>query len=191
MIALQRREGRGSAALRPAIAFRRVNRRGCPGYQPGMQRHHLLPAQLLGKRCFRRLFDRLGRERVGFDDFRRNGLLLPATEHDAIRSRLPLHRGPHGSYNELVIERVGQIEGDWARGRACAPDDALELAAMRLALLQGALRRRLLTGPGRVRLNRRDPLGTDRDFTALDTLVESLWQASDVVGAPASRLAST
>ena len=50
------------------------------------------------------------RTHFGFDDFRRNGLLLPANDAAAIRLGLPLHRGPHHSYNELVFERVGQIE---------------------------------------------------------------------------------
>ena len=143
-----------------------------------MQRHHLLPLQLLGARCFGLLFDRLGRERVGFDDFRRNGLLLPATERSAVRIGLPLHRGPHGGYNEMVAERVGQIEGDWSSQRLRAPEAALEEALMRLTLLQGALRRRLLAETRRVRLNRSDPLGRDRDFAALDALAEGLWRGT-------------
>jgi hypothetical protein len=71
-----------------------------------MQRHHLLPIQLLSARCFGSLFERIGRDHVGFDDFRRNGLLLPATERSAVRIGLPLHRGPHRHYNEMVVERV-------------------------------------------------------------------------------------
>ena len=111
-----------------------------------MQRHHLLPLQLLSARCFGPLFERIGRDRVGFDDFRRNGLLLPATERSALRIGLPLHRGPHGRYNEMVVERVGQIEEDWSTMRLRAPEVALEQALMRLTLLQAALRRRLLAG---------------------------------------------
>lgn len=123
---------------RRRVPFRSVNRRCDPGYQPGMQRHHLLPLQLLGAQFFGLLFDRLGRERVGFDDFRRNGLLLPATERSAVRIGLPLHRGPHGGYNGMVAERVGQIEEDWSERRLRAPEVALEEALMRLTLLQGA-----------------------------------------------------
>lgn len=97
---------RGQAKL----PFRAVNRRDRPGYQTGLQRHHLLPRQLLAHRSFTPLIAALGPERIGFDDFRRNGLLLPANDAAAIRLGLPLHRGPHHSYNELVFERVGQIE---------------------------------------------------------------------------------
>ncbi|ROT95222.1 hypothetical protein EB810_08935 [Altererythrobacter sp. FM1] len=66
------------------------------------------------------MLERLGHALIGFDDFRRNGLLLPARDS----------------------------------------------AALRLALLQRALRRRLLNPPGRpFHLNRRDPVGAGFDFT--------------------------
>lgn len=165
-------------AGRVRVPFRSINRAGEPGYQPGMQRHHLLPLQLLSARCFGPLFERIGREQVGFDDFRRNGLLLPATERSAVRIGLPLHRGPHCHYNEMVVERVGQIEANWAAERRRAPEIALEQALMRLTLLQGALRRRLLAETRRLRLNRRDPLGTGRDFSALDAIAEQLWRGT-------------
>lgn len=114
----------------------------------------------------------------GFDDFRSNGLLLPASGESALRLRLPLHRGPHGSYNAMVAERVGQIEGDWSRVRARAPEVALDQAVMRLHLLKRALRRRLLSPSGaRVRLNRADPLGTGLDFAELDAMADALWAA--------------
>jgi hypothetical protein len=141
-----------------------------------MQRHHLLPRQLISARCFTRLFDRLGRERVGFDDFRRNGLLLPCNEPAALRMGLPLHRGPHRDYNSMVMERVGRIEGGWAVHRLRAPEQALEEALMRLTLLQAALRRRLLAERARLRLNRGDPLGAGRDFAELDAMAEMLWR---------------
>lgn len=141
-----------------------------------MQRHHLLPCQLLSERCFGRLFDAVGLERLAIDDFRRNGLLLPASDRAVLRMRLPLHRGPHRSYNGMVVERVGQIEGDWARLRHRAPEIALDQALMRLDLLQRALRRRLLRPEGpRLKLNRGDPLGSGADFTALDAIADALW----------------
>ena len=143
-----------------------------------MQRHHLLPRQLLSARCFGTLFDYLGCDRVGFDDFRRNGLLLPCTDRAAMRIALPLHRGPHRSYNAMVFERVGQIEGGWAARRLRAPDGALEEALMRLALLQRGLRRRLLADRRRLLLNRADPLGAGRDFTELDAMVDLLWRGT-------------
>ena len=162
--------------VRPRLPFRTINRAGDPGYQPGMQRHHLLPRQLLSAGCFGALLDRLGHDRVCFDDFRRNGLLLPCTDRAAIGFGLPLHRGPHSDYNGMVFERVGQIESGWARRRLRRPDDALEEALMRLALLQRALRRRLLAERCRLRLNRADPLGSGRDFAELDAMAEMLWR---------------
>jgi hypothetical protein len=141
-----------------------------------MQRHHLLPCQLLAHRCFGPLFSSIGRERVGFDDFRSNGLLLPANGESALRLRLPLHRGPHRTYNAMVAERVGQIESEWSRQRAGAPEQALIQALMRLDLLQRALRRKLLAPERRrMKLNWQDPLGADLDFTELDAMAEALW----------------
>lgn len=156
-----------------------INRRADSDYQPGMQRHHLLPRQLLSVRCFGQLFEWLGRDRVGFDDFRRNGLLLPSTDRAAVRIGLPLHRGPHRQYNGMVFERVGQIEGRWVERRLNAPDDALEEALFRLGLLQQALRRRLLAERRRLLLNRADPLGAGRDFAELDAMAELLWRETE------------
>lgn len=171
----------GSGLLIPQrtrLSFRAVNRCGAPGYDPGMQRHHILPRQLLGRSCFAPLLDGLGRERLGFDDFRSNGLLLPANDSAAVRIGLPLHRGPHRDYNELVIERVGQIEANWSVVRLKAPEVALSEALERLRLLQRALRRRLLDQQRRMRLNRRDPLGTGFDFSELDAMAGALWPAT-------------
>ena len=167
------------AKARPArrrLPFRAVNQPDMPEYDPDLQRHHLLPRQLLARSCFGRLFDALGHHRTGFDDFRRNGLLLPAAEKAAVRIGLPLHRGPHRAYNGMVAERVGQIESEWARRSACEADDALIEAHMRLALLQAALRRRLLDMTRNpVRLNKSDPLGAGRDFAHLDAMADLLW----------------
>ena len=68
----------GRVGLRRKLPFRAVNRRDRAGFTPGMQRHHLLPWQLLAGPAFRCLFETIGRERLDFDDFRSNGLLLPA-----------------------------------------------------------------------------------------------------------------
>lgn len=162
---------------RTALSFRAVNQRGRDGYDPGLQRHHLLPFQLISASCFRALFDGVGRARIGFDDFRRNGLLLPAREEAAQLLQLPLHRGPHRGYNSMVIERVGTIEGRWAAERRRRPDRALEEALFRLRLLQDALRRRLLSPAGRfAALNRHDPTLTPPSFDDLDAMAELLWE---------------
>ncbi|QDH35078.1 AHH domain-containing protein [Porphyrobacter sp. YT40] len=167
----------GHAQPLTTIAFRSVNRRSLPGYDPTLQRHHLLPRQLLSERCFGAMFAIVGRVQVGFDDFRRNGLLLPATEQATIRTGMPLHRGPHRRYNEVVIARVGRIERRWAAAHLIDEEAALAEALLRLHLLQGALRRQLLAQRRRVLLNRRDPVGTGFDFSELDAMAEALWSA--------------
>lgn len=164
------------------LPFRAVNLRNRPDFDPGMQRDHLLPMQLLRQDCTAPLFRAVGRERLRFDDFRRNGLLLPATDRSALRVGLPLHRGPHRIYNELVNERVGQIEAGWARSRGLAPQAAISDALARLELLQRALRRRLLDQRRRLLLSRKDPLGAGIDFAELDALVDDLWPATEVSG---------
>lgn len=163
---------------RSAISFRSVNQRGSPGFNAGLQRHHILPLQLLSMPCFDRMFTVLGRKRIGFDDFRANGLLLPANEATTLRIGMPLHRGPHSNYNAMAIERVGQIESDWSTCFASDPDAAMRDALFRLALLQSALRRRLLDERRRLILNRNDPLGTGFDFSELDAMAEVLWSAT-------------
>ncbi len=102
---------------------------------------------------------------------------------------MPLHRGPHRLYNELVLERVAAIEMSWSQSRnkkqapggpasdrskrQRADAEALE----RMALLQRALKRRLLAGSGRsFMLNRKDPIGSNVDFSHLDAMAENLWQ---------------
>ncbi|MGY6551758.1 MAG: AHH domain-containing protein [Erythrobacter sp.] len=168
----------GRAIQRKSITFRSVNRRGAPGFDPGLHRHHLLPRQVISHRCFGAMFETIGRDRLGFDDFRTNGLLLPATDKASLRTGLPLHRGPHHRYNEVVIERVGRIEQVWSNTRVYDPDSALRTALWQLGLLQDALRRGLLSERRKLILNRKDPVGTGYDFTELDAMAETLWQTS-------------
>ncbi|MCJ1959750.1 AHH domain-containing protein [Novosphingobium mangrovi (ex Hu et al. 2023)] len=168
---------------RKFLAFRSVNRQSAPGYDPALQRHHLLPRQLLARTSFERMFREIGDGHARFEDFRENGLLLPCREVAALRLGLPLHRGPHRRYSELVTLRVGQIEADWARQRSRDPAQAARQAQMRLALLQRALRRFLLdTRIQRPLLNRYDP--ATRDFSELDEVAEALWAATPVPAVP-------
>lgn len=167
---------------RPFLSFRSVNRRGAPDFDPGLQRHHILPRQLLARTSFKGLFAALGRDRLHFEDFRGNGLLLPANDDAAMRIGLPLHRGPHHAYNAMVAERVGQIEAGFAANRLRSPEVALTEAYQRLELLQRALRRRLLDQRRRLLLNRRDPLGSGVDFTELDAMAALLWPATEPEG---------
>ena len=163
--------------LRHRLPFRSVNRRHASDYVPGLQRHHLLPRQLLQQRCFGGLFDAVSLDRAALDDFRTNGLLLPSQDAAALHMALPLHRGPHRRYNAVVMERVGRIESGWAMQRGKDPERARSQAMMRLRLLQGALRRRLLSADrSRFALNRNDPLGQALDFTELDAMADALWE---------------
>lgn len=163
-----------------SLPFAAVNRPGRPGHSSDLQRHHLLPCQAFGWPSFQRLFDGLGRERVGFDDFRRNGMLLPARESAVLRLGLPLHLGPHRDYNRMVIERLGSIEASWSQQRLRHEDRAHATALMRIGLLQSALRKRILDRRRPLRFNRSDPLGHGRDFNLLDRLAEELWRVSEV-----------
>lgn len=166
----------GGLAANTQLSFRAVNRKGSADYQAGLQRHHLLPRQLVNRRCFGRFLDCLGRDRVGLHDFRANGLLLPSNSGEALRTGLPLHRGPHRLYSELVIERIGQIEQGWVNARACNADRATLEALMRMKLLQRALRKKLLqNNAGKALLNRHDPLGNGSDFTDLDAMADAIW----------------
>ncbi|UAB79749.1 AHH domain-containing protein [Erythrobacter sp. SCSIO 43205] len=160
------------------MTFQSVNRKSSPRYDPGLQRHHFLPKQILGKRYFSQMFASVGTVRVGFDDFRFNGLLLPATEKATLETGLPLHRGPHPIYNELVIERVGTIESRWAQVKRKNPEIAREEALERMRLLQRALRLRLITEEKTFVLNRNDPLGTGFDFATLDAMAETIWKST-------------
>ncbi|WP_337190938.1 AHH domain-containing protein [Qipengyuania algicida] len=154
-----------------------MNRRGAPGHDPVLQRHHLIPRQALRHAGLERMFASLGKRRIGFDDFRRNGVLLPACDLTAVRTGLPLHPGPHRSYNDMVLDRLGTIEGNWSVCRSRRRTLADETAVMRIALLQQALRRRLLDERVPLILNRHQPLGAGQDFTLLDALAEELWTA--------------
>lgn len=186
-VALGKRQGQVIAPGSPApvartpLRFRAVNAPGTPGYRAGMQRHHLLPRQLLAQGWFARMADQVGGQHLGLDDFRANGLLLPALEEAAQVLGLPLHRGPHRHYNAVVMERVGQIEAGWQTTHLRDPEQARCELVMRLRLLQRALRRNLLQ-PARAlaRLNRHDPAWNTIDFSELDAMAEMLWHTSEV-----------
>ena len=133
-----------SIAARQPIPFRAINRRGSAQYNSSLQRHHLLPRQLLTLASIAPFVQTVQKAGLRFDDFRTNGLLLPANENATLRTGLPLHRGPHGDYNRVVIARVGRIEAGWSSRKAQDPHAAIAEAVLRLRLLQSALKRRLL-----------------------------------------------
>lgn len=178
-VGLSAAAGSGAQARRDVLPFRSVNRPRAADYSPGMQRHHVLPCQVGAARCFSRLFDAIGTDRAGLDDFRRNGVLLPATEANARLLALPLHRGPHRHYSSMVMMRIGRIEQHWSRERLRGSDRATVEAAQRVNLLRRALRKGLLDPRrGKPALNRRDPALAPDAFSELDAMADLLWAES-------------
>lgn len=102
--------------------------------------------------------------------------MLPDCEQLAARTALPLHRGPHRSYTEMVAERLGEIERRWTLEKRTAPRSALAASRSGFAEVQLSLRMMLLDPRRTVKLNRRDRLGEGLDFTALDAMADRLWQ---------------
>lgn len=128
------------------------------------------------------MLDGIGGQRDRFDDFRANGLLLPCEEGAALRLALPMHRGPHRTYSQLVAERIGAIEAEWARTCGADPRGSAVRANMRIQLLQRALRRYLLDAKRRrLKLHRSDTFGGGVDFADLDAMAEALWGATALV----------
>lgn len=90
-----------------------------------------------------------------------------------MRCGLPLHRGPHHHYNDLVAYRVAAIlhEMDVGCRRYSARCDAIE----RLQILTSALRNMLYRRHPLISLNQRDPFAPRVDFTELDGACDLLW----------------
>lgn len=159
--------------------FSAVNRTGSINFRKDWQKHHLLPRQLMSHRCLGSMLTSIGSAGLWLDDFDGNGVLLPGSEAIAIDEGLPLHRGPHKIYNELVFERVGAVEMEWSRTRRRDELQARAAALARVRLVQRGLARRI-GGEGRTRLtlSRRDPIGRGVDYASLDAMADQLWGAT-------------
>nr|WP_066556898.1 AHH domain-containing protein [Croceicoccus bisphenolivorans] len=150
-----------------------------PGFRKGWQKHHLLPRQFFSRRCLAAMLSSVGTAGLWFDDFNTNGALLPGSEAAAFEERLPLHRGPHKVYNELVFERVGAIEREWSHIRSRNEMRAAGMAIFRLRIVQRGLARWLRgDGQSRLVLNRRDPIGAGVNYGTLDAMADQLWGAT-------------
>lgn len=147
---------------------------------PYMHRHHIIPVRLFRKGPLARFLKGMRVAGVMADDFARNGLFLPATEEAAEALRLPLHRGPHRLYTQLVEERVGGIARAYRDWPPSTPI-RVEEAAWRVRLLQAALMRMLQERRLSAPLNRFDPMLRAQDFTAIDAMIDRLWMGSDGV----------
>lgn len=165
----------------PLVAFHRVNRPGQPGYCADMQRHHILPRQVRRYASFMTMLGAIDPRGLLIGDFRHNGLLLPATDVQARRTGLPLHRGPHRAYSDLVLCRIANIERQWQHQHGAMAHSAAHDARFRLCLLQRALARSLIDPKVRphVPLNQRDPFRTRADSDrSIDDLAAMLWIAT-------------
>lgn len=135
-----------------------------------------MPRQTFARRSFATMFQSISPKGEWFNDFNVNGMLLPGTEAAALHAGLPLHRGPHRIYNELVFERVGAVEMEWSHTRSRDELLARDVALARIRLIQRGLARGLAKGGhGPFVLNRRDPIGRDKDFSDLDAMADALW----------------
>ena len=157
--------------------FSMINRKNRRGYNPCYQRHHLIPLQAASMLEIREPLDRMVPGGFDYDDFEKNGVLLPATEQIAFETGQPLHRGPHPRYNQLVIDRLLLVIQ-----LASRIDNDIEREAffrLRIGLLQSVLRRALV---GRAlpafRLNRKDPRLSSSAFAELDSCVDALYVAT-------------
>lgn len=164
------------------LGFHRVNRPGQPGYCTDMQRHHILPRQVRRYPSLMTMLHAIDPQGRLMGDFGWNGLLLPATDALARRTHLPLHRGPHRVYSDLVLTRMARIETHWHRRCGPMPNSMAADARWRLRLLQSALARSLIDPQARphVPLNQRDPFRarTGPQDTSIDDLAAMLWIAT-------------
>ena len=153
--------------------FRRTRNQPVPSQH---QSHHLIPVGVFSSAAFTHSFQTLRGDGFDVTNFLHNGIFLPATEAAAVRSRLPLHRGPHRRYNDLVAYRVDAILSDMSDGRHsfAARCDARE----RLTILTAALRNTLYRRDRFMALNQRDPFASNIDFSELDSACDLLWSVT-------------
>lgn len=140
----------------------------------GWQNHHLIPVAVFASSSFTPALELLAP--LGFDpfDFNTNGVRLPATELTALTSGLPLHRGPHPRYSDLVSCRFAAIVKPLLHcpGSRAAAYEAMERAHW----LQRALFRALVSHSEWATLNARDPMSRNVAFRELENETDAIWQ---------------
>jgi A nuclease family of the HNH/ENDO VII superfamily with conserved AHH len=138
-------------------------------------KHHLIPVAIFNSQAFQPLFSRI--RCIGFDpqDFATNGIWLPCTELMAIHTSLPLHRGPHPHYNDLVSECVAAVSGTLF-GNEIPPQNVIK-TAKEIHRLQGRLRRELVWRNPQYNLSSRDPRHGISGFTTLERDITGLSYA--------------
>jgi hypothetical protein len=143
--------------------------------RPGWHRHHLLPSTLRRYPDLRDFISNIAGSGAGLDDFATNGMFLPAEEALATAVNLPLHRGPHRTYNTVVIETLETLRQGAARVRLTR--------AGRIAAVRGLQRRlhallRASALDAEVELASRDPFGPTAAGAKLDRRTDAMVFAS-------------
>ncbi len=153
--------------------FSKINRKHTDDYSPHYQRHHLIPLQVASIADIVTPLNAWMSGGFDFDDFDKNGILLPSSEQMAWETGRPLHRGSHPRYNELVIDRlllIIRLSDKIANG-----NQRQAFFRFRIDLLQITLRRALIgSGMARLRLNKRDPGPSSAAFRDLDACIDIL-----------------
>jgi hypothetical protein len=145
------------------LTFREVKKRV---KVPGFHCHHIIPAEVVEKPAFRTMFNRIGAIGFDFQSFHQNGMYLPCTEENAAAFGLPLHRGPHPLYNQIVCERIAAFE-------RLSPNGQLR----QIYDLQKTLRVALRSNALPLRNSQRDPLAPNPAFETIEKAAFDLYGA--------------
>ena len=131
----------------------------------GFQCHHLIPVKVCNMGALRPFFEKSKAYGFDPDDFGVNGMPLPCRERMAAAFGLPLHRGPHPAYNQMVAERLAAIS-------------VLDECESRLQLMQflRALRKGLRNCPEFDAMDRRNPFQPTVDMRRLDSDADFLFR---------------
>jgi hypothetical protein len=121
--------------------FASVNSRGSANYLDGWHKHHVFTSQCRNDRELNLLFVAMEARGVSLNDFRFNGMLLPAVEKESRRANLPLHVVGHKLYNKGLLEHLHQIRRfcETIRTDAVQNFAAAALGLFTLAHLRGAI----------------------------------------------------
>ena len=146
---------------------------GNAGFGPfgRVQRHHLIPNEIVNARCFGSFFRKL--RGAGFcpHDLQTNGMILPSCEATAMATGMPLHRGPHPAYSAMIAHRIAAIERNFRPTRAGTCEALVRIRMLQKGSRKGLEARRFKT------LNRRDPFSSQANFAHIDqhiALIENL-----------------
>jgi hypothetical protein len=101
----------GVTNLMLRVPFGAVNLSHDRTYREGWVRHHLLPLQSLRDRALQPFLSSLSDDGFHMDDFRTNGILLPALQSIGKFAGLPVHFGGHPNYNGRTIDELQAIRG--------------------------------------------------------------------------------